>query len=115
MPDASKLLTYREICSKFYMLMLQNRKCHSLLVYRLGYGPFKAEGGVRFPGGEKTFSRDERSTDHPELFYRTCTTAKYRKFQPYAILSSQHTKGECDEDHLLYIEISTAKGDLRGC
>jgi hypothetical protein len=26
--------------------------CQSLLVYRLGYGPFKAEGGVRFPGGE---------------------------------------------------------------
>jgi hypothetical protein len=29
-------------------------KC-SLLVYRLGYGPFKAEGGVRFPGGENFF------------------------------------------------------------
>ena len=24
----------------------------SPLVYRLGYGPFKAEGGVRFPDGE---------------------------------------------------------------
>ena len=25
---------------------------NSPLVYRLGYGPFKAEGGVRFPDGE---------------------------------------------------------------
>ena len=28
----------------------------SLLVYRLGYGPFKAEGGVRFPGEEMLLS-----------------------------------------------------------
>jgi len=27
----------------------------SPLVYRLGYGPFKAEGGVRFPDGEAYF------------------------------------------------------------
>ena len=40
-----------------YHAMLANKPSSlSLLVYRLGYGPFKAEGGVRFPGGETFFS-----------------------------------------------------------
>ena len=45
--------------SKFVMLMTKTnprrvkpQQITSLLVYWLGYGPFKAEGGVRFPGGE---------------------------------------------------------------
>ena len=33
------------------------KSTQSLLVYRLGYGPFKAEGGVRFPGGEHFLQR----------------------------------------------------------
>ena len=48
----------------------------SLLVYRLGYGPFKAEGGVRFPGGEHFLSRGQpdnamlvHSSKPPNFFY----------------------------------------------
>ena len=39
----------------------------SLLVYRLGYGPFKAEGGVRFPGGERFFLTEKNFFSHSRM------------------------------------------------